>query len=246
MSFVGRMVVYALIAVLVLQRSPPGSCTCDWPACRSRPCPDSGLERSGTSTICRCCIRLPSSVAVLVARVTSDVDQISRFMQWAGLMMIVNAGQALLAIIVMFVYSVPLALTVVASIPIIVLTISWFQTRLETAYLIVREKLGADVGHPGRGGRRCPGDQGVRDRGPHQGQAWKGDRGASSLSREGGRFVRRILWCERVPVVGRHRRGDDRRNHLSSAGATLRSEPSSPSCSWSSCSSSRFRSSVKQ
>ena len=83
---------------------------------------------------------------ILVARVTSDVDQISRFMQWAGLMMIVNVGQALLAVIVMFVYSVPLAITVVASVPIIVLIIRWFQTRLESAYLIVREKLGRMLG----------------------------------------------------------------------------------------------------
>ena len=83
---------------------------------------------------------------VLVARVTSDVDQISRFMQWAGLMLIVNAGQALMALIVMFVYSIPLALTVVASIPIIVVAIRWFQTRLEAAYLIVREKVGRMLG----------------------------------------------------------------------------------------------------
>ena len=83
---------------------------------------------------------------VLVARVTSDVDQISRFMQWAGLMLIVNAGQALMALIVMFVYSIPLALTVVASIPIIVVMIRFFQTRLEVAYLIVREKVGRMLG----------------------------------------------------------------------------------------------------
>ena len=36
---------------------------------------------------------------VLVSRVTSDVDQISRFMQWAGLMIIINGGQAILALI---------------------------------------------------------------------------------------------------------------------------------------------------
>ncbi len=78
----------------------------------------------------------------LVARVTSDVDQISRFMQWAGLMIIVNAGQALMAIVVMVVYSLPLALVVIVAIPIIILTVRWFQTRLEKAYLIVREKVG--------------------------------------------------------------------------------------------------------
>jgi len=78
----------------------------------------------------------------LVARVTSDVDQISRFMQWAGLMIIVNAGQALMAIVVMLFYSLPLALTVVAAIPLIVFTVRWFQSRLEQAFLIVREKVG--------------------------------------------------------------------------------------------------------
>ena len=66
----------------------------------------------------------------LVARVTSDVDQISRFMQWAGLMIIINAGQALLAIVVMLVYSLPLALVVIAAIPIIIIAVRWFQTRL--------------------------------------------------------------------------------------------------------------------
>ena len=47
---------------------------------------------------------------VLVARVTSDVDQISRFMQWGGLMLITNTGQALLALTVMPVLSTPTVL----------------------------------------------------------------------------------------------------------------------------------------
>jgi putative ABC transport system ATP-binding protein len=79
---------------------------------------------------------------VLVARVTSDVDQISRFMQWAGLMLIVNAGQALLALVVMLVLSVPLGLIVVALVPFIALMIRWFQSRLEVAYMTVRERVG--------------------------------------------------------------------------------------------------------
>ncbi len=79
---------------------------------------------------------------VLVARVTSDVDQISRFMQWAGLMLIINGGQAFLALAVMLVLSVPLGLVVIALVPFIVLMIKWFQTRLETAYLKVRERVG--------------------------------------------------------------------------------------------------------
>ena len=79
---------------------------------------------------------------VLVARVTSDVDQISRFMQWAGLMLVVNGGQALLALIVMLVMSVWLGLVVVVMVPFIVLVIRFFQSRLEIAFLKVRERVG--------------------------------------------------------------------------------------------------------
>ena len=79
---------------------------------------------------------------VLVARVTSDVDQISRFMQWAGLMLLVNGLQAVLALIVMLSMSLPLGLVVVALIPMIVVMVRFFQSRLEVAYLIVREKVG--------------------------------------------------------------------------------------------------------
>lgn len=79
---------------------------------------------------------------VLVARVTSDVDQISRFMQWAGLQLLVNGLQALLALLVMLVMSWQLGLVVVVLIPMVVLMISFFQKRLEIAYLTVREKVG--------------------------------------------------------------------------------------------------------
>jgi ABC-type multidrug transport system fused ATPase/permease subunit len=79
---------------------------------------------------------------VLVARVTSDVDQISRFMQWAGLMLIVNGGQAVLALIVMLILSWQLGLVVVLLVPFIVIVIKVFQSRLEVAYMIVRERVG--------------------------------------------------------------------------------------------------------
>jgi ABC-type multidrug transport system fused ATPase/permease subunit len=79
---------------------------------------------------------------VLVARVTSDVDQISRFMQWAGLMLIVNGGQAVLALIVMLILSWQLGLVVVLLVPFIVIVIKVFQSRLEPAYMIVRERVG--------------------------------------------------------------------------------------------------------
>ena len=83
---------------------------------------------------------------VLVSRVTSDVDQISRFMQWSGLMIIVNVGQALLSMVMMAVYSWQLFLTVMAVLPVILFTIRWFQSRLADAYLTVREKIGRMLG----------------------------------------------------------------------------------------------------
>lgn len=79
---------------------------------------------------------------VLVARVTSDVDQISRFMQWAGLMLLVNGAQALLAVVVMLILSPLLGLVVVLMLPLIVLMMRVFQSRLELAYLTVRERVG--------------------------------------------------------------------------------------------------------
>ena len=79
---------------------------------------------------------------VLVARVTSDVDQISRFMQWAGLMLIVNGLQAILSLAVMLFMSLPLGLVVLALSPFVVVMIRAFQTRLQIAYIIVRERVG--------------------------------------------------------------------------------------------------------
>ena len=79
---------------------------------------------------------------VLVARVTSDVDQISRFMQWAGLMLIVNGLQAIIALVVMLVMSLPLGLIVLALTPLIVIMIKAFQGRLQVAYMAVRERVG--------------------------------------------------------------------------------------------------------
>ncbi|MEX2278588.1 MAG: ABC transporter ATP-binding protein [Acidimicrobiia bacterium] len=77
----------------------------------------------------------------LVARVTSDVDQISRFMQFAGLMLMINTFQATLALAAMFVYSWQLGLVVAAILPLIIFTMRWFQTRLDSAYLIVRDRV---------------------------------------------------------------------------------------------------------
>ena len=83
---------------------------------------------------------------VLVARVTTDIDQISRFMQWAGLQLIINFGQATLALTVMLVLTWQLALVVVVLVPVIAVVIRLFQTRLDAAYLEVRRRVGRLLG----------------------------------------------------------------------------------------------------
>lgn len=83
---------------------------------------------------------------VLVARVTSDIDQISRFLQWAGLMILINGGQAILSMAVMAAYSWQMFLTVLALLPLILYSMRWFQKRLVVAHLVVREKVGRMLG----------------------------------------------------------------------------------------------------
>jgi len=79
----------------------------------------------------------------LVSRVTSDVDSLSLFLQWAGVFLIVASGQIVLATVVMLVYSWQLALVVwVAFLP-LGFAIRALQKRLARAYMRVRERVGA-------------------------------------------------------------------------------------------------------
>ena len=50
----------------------------------------------------------------LVSRVTSDVDQLSVFMQWGGVLGLVSVGQLVVATVVMAIYSWQLTLLVLA------------------------------------------------------------------------------------------------------------------------------------
>jgi ATP-binding cassette, subfamily B, bacterial len=81
----------------------------------------------------------------LVSRVTSDIDQISRFMQWGGLMLLVNLGQLVLATAVMLVYSWQLALVVIVTISPLAFVLRWFQRRLTDAYHLVRQRVGVTL-----------------------------------------------------------------------------------------------------
>jgi putative ABC transport system ATP-binding protein len=78
----------------------------------------------------------------LVSRVTSDVDQISQFMQSGGLMVIVSLGQLVVASVLMLVYSWPLALLVWVSFVPLVLALRRFQRLVSAAYMGVRERVG--------------------------------------------------------------------------------------------------------
>ena len=77
----------------------------------------------------------------LVSRVTADVDTISQFMQWGGVVLLVNLGQLLLATVVMAWYSWPLTLVVLVTFAPLVVVLRWFQRRLSVAYDTVRERV---------------------------------------------------------------------------------------------------------
>src|SRR5690625_435625 len=82
----------------------------------------------------------------LVSRVTSDVDTVSRFVQWGGLQLVLNAGQLLVATVAMVVYSPVLALVVwLCFAPMFVLA-PRAQRVISRAYGSVRVKVGAMLG----------------------------------------------------------------------------------------------------
>ncbi|MGC5014072.1 ABC transporter ATP-binding protein [Streptosporangium sp. DT93] len=78
----------------------------------------------------------------LVSRVTGDVDQISTFMQWGGLMIIIALGQLVVATALMFVYSWQLALVVWGCFLPLMVVLPRFQRWLSGAYTRVRERTG--------------------------------------------------------------------------------------------------------
>jgi len=78
----------------------------------------------------------------LVSRVTNDIDQISTFMQWGGLMIIVAFGQLLVASVLMFAYSWQLTLLVWLCFVPLMIVLPRFQRWLSRAYTTVRERTG--------------------------------------------------------------------------------------------------------
>ncbi|GGK22969.1 multidrug ABC transporter ATP-binding protein [Pilimelia terevasa] len=82
----------------------------------------------------------------LVSRVTSDVDQITQFIQWGGVILLVSAGQIVVTTIVMLVYSWQLTLLMYAVFLPGILVIRTQQRRLAGAYGEVRQRVGAMLG----------------------------------------------------------------------------------------------------
>jgi putative ABC transport system ATP-binding protein len=82
----------------------------------------------------------------LVSRVTSDVDTISMFVQFGGLMLMINLAQITLATVLMVVYSPLLGVVVwVCFIPLFFI-IQKFQGIVGRAYTRVRERVGDMLG----------------------------------------------------------------------------------------------------
>ena len=82
----------------------------------------------------------------LVSRVTSDVDQLSVFMQWGGVLGLVSIGQLVVATVVMAFYSWQLTLLVLACFVPLAVAIRWFAQRLAASYAVVRERVGDVLG----------------------------------------------------------------------------------------------------
>jgi ATP-binding cassette, subfamily B, bacterial len=79
----------------------------------------------------------------LVSRVTSDVDQITQFLQWGGVILLISVGQVVVTTVVMVVYSWQLTLVVFAAFLPAMLFVRSFQKRLAEAYGTVRLRMGA-------------------------------------------------------------------------------------------------------
>ena len=78
----------------------------------------------------------------LVSRVTSDVDQVSQFLVFGGLIFVISVGQVLIATVVMVFYSWQLAIVVWVCFAPLFLSLRFFQRKLSDAYGTVRRQIG--------------------------------------------------------------------------------------------------------
>ncbi|MFL6155200.1 MAG: ABC transporter ATP-binding protein [Marmoricola sp.] len=78
----------------------------------------------------------------LVSRVTSDVDQVSQFLVFGGIIGIISVGQVLVATVIMLFYSWQLTLVVWVCFAPLFLSLQFFQRRLSDSYAVVRSMVG--------------------------------------------------------------------------------------------------------
>ncbi|HSV40950.1 MAG TPA: ABC transporter ATP-binding protein [Nocardioidaceae bacterium] len=78
----------------------------------------------------------------LVSRVTSDVDQVSQFLVFGGMIAIVSIGQITVATVVMAIYSWQLTIVVWLCFLPLFLSLRSFQRRLSVAYSYARRQVG--------------------------------------------------------------------------------------------------------
>ena len=82
----------------------------------------------------------------LVSRVTSDVDTMSTFMQYGGILVLVSMAQLVLATAVMVWWSWQLTIAVYVCMLPLALLLRVFQRRVQLAYRDVRERIGEMLG----------------------------------------------------------------------------------------------------
>ena len=82
----------------------------------------------------------------LVSRVTSDVDTVSQFMSFGGIMLVVMSMQLVLATVVMAFYSWPLAIVVWLCYLPILLLMGTLQRRIRARFQLVRTEVGRMLG----------------------------------------------------------------------------------------------------
>lgn len=78
----------------------------------------------------------------LVSRVTGDVDTVSQFLVFGGVMMIVSIGQIFVATLLMAYYSWQLTIVVWVCFAPLLLSLRYFQQKLSDAYGTVRRQVG--------------------------------------------------------------------------------------------------------
>jgi ATP-binding cassette, subfamily B, bacterial len=82
----------------------------------------------------------------LVSRVTTDIDQVSQFLQHGGVAMLLSGCQVLVTTIAMLAYSWTLTLVVYLAFAPMIFAVRWFQRRLTVLYADVRVAVGAMLG----------------------------------------------------------------------------------------------------